>query len=243
MRVLILGGTREARLLAEALVMRGVAVTTSLAGRTAGPILPPGELRVGPFGGVAGLVGYLEAARIDRLVDATHPYAITISANAVAAAAASEVPLVRLVRPPWPEPPEAGWRHAATAAEAARVLPPGAHVLLTTGHQGLAAFLQRDDCRFLVRLIEPPAIALPRYVRLLLARPPFSLDDELTLFEREEISHLVSKNAGGQATAAKLEAARRLAVGVVMIDRPTLPPATEVATVEEALAALHLDVS
>ena len=238
MRILILGGTREARELAGRLVALGHEVTTSLAGRTQHPTLPAGDLRVGKFGGVPGLAGYLKAARIERLVDATHPYAGLISINAVAAARQSGVPLLRLMRPAWPEPAGAGWRHAAHLAEAADALPSGASVLVTTGHEGLETLLGRDDCQLLVRLIEPPERPLPRHARLLLARPPHRLEDELALFRQEGITHLVTKNAGGEATAAKLVAARETGAVVVMIARPAYGPAREVGTVEAAVAAV-----
>lgn len=238
MNILILGGTGEARDLATRLVALGHRVTTSLAGRTREPILPAGELRVGKFGGVPGLVGYLRAMRFDRLVDATHPYAGLISINAVAAAQQTGVPLVRFMRPEWPEPMGAGWTHVASLEAAADVLPSGATVLVTTGHEGLAALLERDDCRLLVRLIEEPQVELPRHARLILSRPPHTLDDERALFKREGITHLVTKNSGGEQTVAKLVAARETGAGVIMVERPAYGPAREVGSVEEAVAAI-----
>lgn len=238
MRILILGGTGEARELAGRLVALGHEVITSLAGRTQQPALPAGDLRVGKFGGVPGLVGYLKAARIERLVDATHPYAGLISINAVAASQQSGVPLVRFMRPAWIEPGGAEWQHAASIAEAAAALPSGATVLVTTGHEGLAELLARDDCSLIVRLIEAPEFPLPRHARLILARPPHRLEDERTLFRQEGITHLVTKNAGGEATAAKLVAAREAGAEVVMIARPVYGPAREVGTVDEAVAAV-----
>ena len=243
MNILILGGTGEARALAARLVGLGHEVTTSLAGRTSSPLLPAGKLRVGKFGGIPGLVGYLEACRVDRLVDATHPYAGLISINAVAAAERTGTPLIRFTRPPWPEPPAANWRHVADTAAAAAGLPAGATALLTTGHDGLADFLARDDLTLAIRLIEPPELTLPRRARLILARPPYTLAGERAFFDREAITHLVSKNSGGAQTAAKLEAARELGIPVIMIERPTYGPAVEVATLGEAVSALHLDGS
>jgi precorrin-6A/cobalt-precorrin-6A reductase len=240
MNILILGGTADARELAGRLIGHGHQVTTSLAGRTSSPLLPEGEIRVGKFGGIPGLVGYLTVRKFDRLVDATHPYAGLISVNAVAAAERTKIPLVRFMRPAWPEPAGAGWMHAADVGAAAGALPAGATALITTGHEGLAAFLERDDCTLVIRLIEPPELTLPRHARLILARPPYSLAGELALFEREAISHLVSKNSGGPQTSAKLEAAQALGVKVVMVARPVYGPAIEAATIEEAIAALHL---
>ena len=240
MRILILGGTAEARELADRLVSLGHDVTTSLAGRTSHPALPAGALRVGKFGGVPGLAGYLTAVAVDRLVDATHPYAGLISVNAVAAAAQTHTRLVRFMREPWREPRGADWIHVPNTGAAAVSLPRGAHVLVTTGHEGLGALLERRDCTFLVRLIEPPAEPLPPHAQLLLARPPYNLDGERDLLVREGIGALVSKNSGGDHTSAKLEAARQLGIPVVMIDRPLYGPAIEVGTIDDAIEALHL---
>ncbi|KKB85625.1 hypothetical protein VW29_06535 [Devosia limi DSM 17137] len=240
MKILILGGTAEARQLADRLVDAGHEVITSLAGRTSGPMLPAGSVRIGSFGGIAGLVAYLHIAGIERLVDATHPYAEQMSANAVAAAQSSGVPLVRYMRPAWVQPMDAHWQIVGTPAEAAASLPANAVALLTTGHAGLDIFLARDDCHFVVRVIEPPEFEVPRHARLLLSRPPYSLNDEMALMEREGITHLVTKNSGGGQTAAKLEAAQRLGVTVVMIARPSYGPAREVADIDAAIAALEV---
>lgn len=235
MRILILGGTGEARELAGRLVALGHHVTTSLAGRTRAPMLPEGELRVGKFGGVPGLVGYLKMMRIDRLVDATHPYAGLISINAVAAAAQTGIPLVRYMRPEWVEPEGAGWRHVNSLDEAAEALPPMATALITTGHEGLEGLLERNDCRLIVRLIEEPEIGLPGHARLIIGRPPYGLEQERALFRREGITHLVTKNSGGEATATKLVAAREIGAEVIMVERPAYGPAVEVGSVEEAV--------
>jgi precorrin-6A/cobalt-precorrin-6A reductase len=235
MKVLILGGTGEARELAAALAMRGHEVTTSLAGRTSEPLMPAGAVRVGGFGGAEGLAAYLRAMGVERLVDATHPYAEEISANAVAATAPTGVPLVRLMRAPWVEPAGTRWRHVGSIEAAAAALPSGARVLVTSGHEGLGALLARDDCRFEVRLIEPPEGTLPGHAVLLLARPPYDVAGERELMRREGITHLVSKNSGGAQTAAKLEAAWALGVEVVMVDRPGYPAAVEVGSVAEAV--------
>jgi precorrin-6A/cobalt-precorrin-6A reductase len=239
MKILVLGGTYEARLLANRLVEQGHDVTTSLAGRTSDPVLPEGKIRVGKFGGVPGLRAYLKRYAADYLVDATHPYAGLISINAVAASQAEAVPLLRFMRAPWAEPEGANWRHAESLETAAKCLPVNAVVLLTTGHEGLETFLKRDDCRFVIRLIEPPDFALPRHAQLVLDRPPYTLEGEMALMRTHRITHLVTKNSGGSQTSAKLEAARRASVEVVMIRRPAFGPAHDVSTLEEALAALH----
>lgn len=241
MKILILGGTHEARLLAARLVEAGHDVISSLAGRTSDPILPAGDLRVGKFGGIPGLVAYLKAARIDRLVDATHPYAGLISINAVAASQQSGVPLIRLMRAPWPRPDGAAWVDVQDMAEAAAALPSGATVLLTTGHAGLGIIGRRPDCHFLVRLIEPPDMPLPAHAELLIDRPPYDLEGETMLMRRHGVTHLVSKNSGGSQTVAKLAAAQALGVCVIMIARPVYGPAREVTSVDQAYAALHED--
>ncbi|MFD2648613.1 cobalt-precorrin-6A reductase [Devosia albogilva] len=240
MKILILGGTAEARELAGRLVAEGHEVITSLAGRTSDPILPPGALRMGRFGGIPGLSAYLRVAGIERLVDATHPYAGMISKNAVAAAQQTGVRLVRLMRPGWEPRVGQEWTLVETVAEAAAALPPGADVLLTTGHTGLETFLERDDCHFVIRLIETPALPIPQHAELLRTRPPYALADELALMQRHGFTHLVTKNSGGGQTAAKLEAAAELGVKVIMIQRPFYGPAMEVDSVEAAIAALEL---
>ncbi|MHA6729323.1 cobalt-precorrin-6A reductase [Devosia sp. A369] len=241
MKILILGGTGEARELANRLVALGHDVITSLAGRTQDPKLPQGELRMGNFGGIPGLAAYLRIAKIERLVDATHPYAGQISINAVAAAQTISVPLVRYMRPAWEQQLGDDWLTVANAAEAAAALPANAEVLLTTGHTGLEQFLERDDCHFVVRTIEAPAEKLPPHARLLQSRPPYTLDAELALLQRENITHLVTKNSGGAQTAAKLEAARRLGVKIIMIARPAYGPALEVDSLDAAIEALQRD--
>jgi precorrin-6A/cobalt-precorrin-6A reductase len=238
LKILILGGTAEARELAGRLVAEGHEVVTSLAGRTQDPRLPPGAVRMGGFGGVAGLCAYLRAARIDRMVDATHPYAGQISFNAVQAAQETGVPLVRYMRPPWEQQIGDAWITVETVAEAAAALPPDAVVLLTTGHTGLEHFMERNDCRFVVRTIEKPAMGLPGHAELLQDRPPYSLDGETALMQRKGVTHLVSKNSGGPQTQSKLDAARRSGVRVIMIARPAYGPAREVTSVEAAMAAL-----
>lgn len=240
MNILILGGTAEARELAGMLVDGGHSVITSLAGRTSDPMLPKGDLRMGKFGGIPGLAAYLRAAHIDRVVDATHPYAGLISINAVAASKATGIALLRYMRPAWVQQDGANWITVETVAEAAAALPRNADALLTTGHMGLELFMQRDDCEFVVRLIEPPEIDLPDNAKLVLSRPPHSVEDEARLMQREGITHLVTKNSGGAQTTAKLAAAQRLGVQIIMIARPVYGPAVEVSSVDEAVTALQL---
>ena len=236
-RVLILGGTAEARALAARLVAARHEVTSSLAGRTRDPLLPVGAVRIGGFGGADGLAAYLEDRRIDLLFDATHPFAATISANAVHAAAAARVPLVRIERPLWTPPEGAVWVGVSDMTRAAAALPRGARVLLTIGRQELAPFRARPDCAFVARMIEAPP-GLPPDWTVIVDRGPFTLADETTLLDRHAITHLVSKNSGGKQAAAKLEAAAQLSIPVVMVARPDLPKTETVDSVETAITSI-----
>lgn len=237
--VLILGGTGEARALASALMAQGVETTTALAGRTRTPHLPAGTVRIGGFGGPEGLADYLRDKAIARLIDATHPFAAQISANAVAAARVAGIPLLRLQRPGWTAPDGARWTRVPDMAAAANALPPGARTLLTIGRQEIPAFFSRRDCTLLARVIDPPE-TLPPDWRLITARGPFSIAQELALLETHAITHLVSKNSGGAQTRAKLDAAHALGITVVMVERPALPDAATVETLDAALAWLDL---
>jgi precorrin-6A/cobalt-precorrin-6A reductase len=235
-RVLILGGTGEARRLATALVAEGVDVLSSLAGRVADPVVPPGEVRIGGFGGAAGLTAWLQAHPVQSLVDATHPFAATMTASAAAAADATGIPLLRLQRPGWSPQPGDDWRWVDTPAEAALAVAGFGSVFLTTGRRGLGAFAGLTG-RCLVRSVDPPDPPLPERTTVVLARGPFAVSDELALMRQHAVDVVVTKDSGGGMTAAKLAAARRLGVPVVLIRRPPLPPGVPtVATVEEAVA-------
>ncbi len=286
---LILGGTPEAAGLARRAVAAGLDVVTSLAGATRTPAPQAGRLHVGGFGGPAGLAAWLDAQRIARVIDATHPFAAQMHANAVAACAAAGVPLLRLMRPPWSPVPGDRWTDAADAAEAARLLGPlpplraakgpspkaaqarsreGTReagrvrvsgqrpaarssltptpalsrragegvVFLAVGRKELPAFAD-VEARCLVRLIEPAALPL-RCAELILARGPFALADELALFRERSVRLVVAKNSGGAGAYAKLAAARELGLPAIMIARPALAPATETASLDEALTFL-----
>jgi precorrin-6A/cobalt-precorrin-6A reductase len=236
MRVLILGGTGEARELAAELVAAGTAVLSSLAGRVRQPRLPDGPERVGGFGGADGLTGFLGAEGITHVIDATHPFAGVITTNAATAALAAGVPRLVLRRPEWETDPS--WETAGDVREAAEAVRawPGDGVFLTTGRRDLGAFAADDGHRFLVRTIDPPEGAVPRSMTLLLDRGPYTVAGESALLRDHRIGLLVTKNSGGQATAAKLRAARDLGVQVMMVRRPPLPSGSiVVATVPEAL--------
>lgn len=236
MRVLILGGTGEARELAAQLVAAGTDVLSSLAGRVRQPRLPDGPGRVGGFGGAAGLAVFLEEAGITHVIDATHPFAGAITENAARAALDADVPRLVLRRPEWETDPS--WQTAEDvrqAAEAVRVWP-GDGVFLTTGRRDLDAFAADDGHRFLVRTVDPPSGSVPRSMTLILDRGPYTVEGESALLRDHRIGLLVAKNSGGPATAAKLRAARDLGVQIVMVRRPPLPPgSTVVPTAAEAL--------
>jgi precorrin-6A/cobalt-precorrin-6A reductase len=235
-RVLVLGGTAEARTLADALAAEpDVVVTTSLAGRTRDPRLPAGAVRTGGFGGVDGLGAALTG--IDLLVDATHPFAARMTEHAAAAAARTGTPLVVLRRPGWVEGPGDDWRRVPTTGAAAAAVVGCARVFLAIGRQGVGEFVHLDAW-FLVRAIEPPDVLPPRS-ELVLARGPFALDDERALLRRHRVDVVVAKDSGG-ATEAKLVAARELGVPVVLVDRPPLPEGVRVvADVAAALAVVR----
>jgi precorrin-6A/cobalt-precorrin-6A reductase len=239
--LLILGGTAEARALAEAAVASFASrliVTTSLAGRTRSSAALAGAVRRGGFGGAAGLEAYLRDAAIDLVIDATHPFATQISAAARAACASSSTPLLALSRPSWLPQEGDRWVEVADAAEAAMRLPGlGQRVLLTIGHRDLAAFTAVPQIYFIVRLIEPPPTPLPlRSCEVILARGPFTRDEERDMMMRHAIDVLVTKASGGDAMAEKLSAARDLGLPVVMLRRPPASQQASAACIEDALS-------
>lgn len=242
LRLLILGGTTEAANLARCVAEDSrLTVTTSLAGRTRRPASLPGTVRSGGFGGAEGLTRYLKDEAIDLMIDATHPYAAAISANAAKAAARADVPCLHLLRPAWAEQAGDHWitvAHGEAAAEAITGL--GKRVFLTLGHRDLEAFRGRPDHWFLIRLIDPPDLppALANH-ELLLKRGPFSAADEAELLRSQRIDVVVSKNSGGDATYGKIAAARDLGVPVIMIARPAPTAGTTVESVAAALAWLE----
>jgi nicotinate-nucleotide--dimethylbenzimidazole phosphoribosyltransferase len=236
--VLILGGTREARDLAGRLHRAGIAIVTSLAGRVRNPALPVGTTRVGGFGGATGLAAYLAERRITAVIDATHPFAATISANAVQACSAAGVPLLRLLRTGWADHPNAGsWTWVTEIEDACRAMRGlGERPFLTTGRQGLEHFAAWGDRWALVRLVEPPEHAWPNWT-IHQARGPFDTASERRLMTAHHVDVLVSKDSGGALTEAKLAVAAELSIEVVMVARPTeaAPPDHRVDTVAAAV--------
>ena len=240
MRVLLLGGTTEASALAEMLARDPrFSATLSLAGVTRAPRLPAIACRIGGFGGVEGLIDWLRAERIEALVDATHPYAVQMSRHAGIAAARVGISRLRIDRPAWAAGPGDRWisvRDAEAAAAALGASP--RRVLLTVGSKALRPFHHAPAHHYLVRCIDPPDPALlPPDAELLLARGPFTLDGEIALLAGRRIELLVSKNSGGTATAPKLQAARRLGLPVLMIERPA--PAGDASATATAADAMR----
>ncbi|MFI0712794.1 cobalt-precorrin-6A reductase [Streptomyces inhibens] len=254
--VLILGGTTEARRLATTLAPEPsvapklspaheptlapeptLRVTTSLAGRVAAPRLPAGHVRIGGFGGPEGLARWLREHAVDALIDATHPFADTISHNAAEAAATAHVPLLALRRPGWVPGPGDIWHQVTSLDEAAAALPSlGTRIFLTTGRMGLSHFAHLTDLWFLARSVDAPEPPHPPQMEVLLDRGPFTLEAERALLREHRIDVLVTKDSGATATAAKLTAAREAGIPVVVVRRPPVPEGVPVAAGPEAAA-------
>lgn len=243
-RLLILGGTGEAGSLAEQAVVQfsgHLDVIYSLAGRLEPERQFSATVRVGGFGGGPGLADYIRTEKIDLVIDATHPFANTMSTNAYDACLATETPRLMLVRPPWALPPGAKFLEADDMTDAARILSGFAHhVLVTTGQKNLDAFEPYPDIHFVIRVIEEPE-TLPAIekVTLVKGRPPYSLDSELALMEEHQIDALLSKQSGGESTVAKITAAMRKQIPIVLLRRPLPEPGESVDSVEAALQWLE----
>jgi precorrin-6A/cobalt-precorrin-6A reductase len=233
-RLLLLAGTAEARALADRIAPH-VRLVVALSGATRHPAPYPGEVRTGGFGGAEGLADFLRRRRIDAVIDATHPFADRISANAATASAGQGLPYLHLRRPPWESGAGEVWRHHPDLAAALRSLPPRARPFLATGAGTVAALDSLPRLQVLLRSIEPLP-DLPRWITHVRARPPFTVESEVELLVEFGATHVVSRNSGGASGREKLDAAALLGLPVLMIDRPP-PPAggTQVATVAAAL--------
>jgi precorrin-6A/cobalt-precorrin-6A reductase len=245
MRVLILGGTGEARALAARVAeLPRIEAILSLAGRTREPQPQPIATRIGGFGGIDGLCAYLQMHRIERVIDATHLFAEQMSRHVATACARLGVPLLILTRAPWQKQPSDKWTEVADLDEAVRTLGDAPkRVFLTIGRLGLSGFTRATQHFYLVRTIDPPdeIAALPRH-QLILARGPFTAEDEERLMREASIHVLVTKNSGGPATYPKMIAARRLRLPAIVITPPPRPDVPVVYDVESALRFLsHAD--
>jgi precorrin-6A/cobalt-precorrin-6A reductase len=240
-RILILGGTTEARELGRELADRDdLEVTLSLAGRTASPLAQAVPVRCGGFGGIAGLAKYMRDHEIRAIIDATHPFAATMSAHALSAAAQTKTPLIALCRPAWHSVAGDRWTEVENVNEAVAalgIMP--RQVFLALGRQELAPFASAPQHRYLIRSVDPvePPLAVPS-AQYILARGPFQEDNERALILAHEIDVVVAKNSGGVATYGKIAAARALGIPVILVQRPPATAAPQVASVGEAVAWL-----
>ena len=237
-RILVLGGTSDARVLARELVAAGYETVTSLAGVTKAPSLPEGEVRVGGFGGEEGLYTFIKDGRFAAVADATHPFAAQISRHGFNAAARAGIAYLRLEREPWLPTSGDRWTSVPNIMGAVDALPSPACVMLTIGRKEIAPFLARGDISGVARMIEKSPLPMPPNWQLILARPPFSFEEERDLLSTHRITHLVTKNAGGAQTEAKLLAARALGLPVIMIARPTKPNGQTFTSASALVAAL-----
>ncbi len=238
-RILILGGTGDARALAARLAPRtDLELIVSLAGRTENPAEQPVPVRVGGFGGVAGLKAYLATARIGAVIDATHPYAAVMSAHAAQACAAAGVPLLALRRPPWAQVPGDRWQEVADVPAAVAALGTApCRAFLALGRNEVRAFEAAPQHAYVVRSVDPivPPLAVPA-ATYVLARGPFTQDDDQALLRAHDIEVIVAKNSGGAATYGKIAAARDLGLTVILLRRPAVPEVTAVDSVAAAAA-------
>ena len=220
MKILILGGIKEAVILAAKLVEQGNDVTSSLAGRTKEPKPIKGKVRIGGFGGVDGLVDYIKSNGIERLIDCTHPFAKQISANALEASRMANVKLEVHTREPWKKQSGDHWLEVENLEEAREAIPKNARVLLALGRQYIDLFQTREDVFFLVRMVDQPehALPLPNH-QLLIGKPSSDWRDEATVLVGNDITHIVCRNSGGTGAYAKIEAARNLKLPVIMVGR------------------------
>lgn len=239
-RVLILGGTSEAGAIARALAEAGVDAVYSYAGRTEAPVAQPLPVRIGGYGGVAGLADHLRGEGISHVIDATHPFAAQMSRNAVAACFATGVALIALERAPWQAGPGDRWTHVPDLAGALAALGQAPRrVFLAIGRQTLDAFAVAPWHHYLLRLVDPPTGPLPLPdARVVIARGPFTVAGDRSLLLEHRIDTIVAKNAGGTGAEAKLIAARDLGLPVILIDRPPVPDRPVARTVGEVMAWL-----
>ena len=243
-KVLILGGTSEANALAAELARApDIDAMLSYAGRTDAPKPPPIAWRVGGFGGAQALADFIREHDFDRLVDATHPFAAQMSANAIIAAERAGIPLIAFERDQWIAQPGDNWLHVADISAAAAALPvEPLRIFLAIGRLHLAHFAAHPQHHYVVRLIDAPREPLPLpHVTTLIARGPFDAEGDTALMRDHRIDVLVAKNAGGAASYAKIIATRRLGIRTIMIERPFIPPRATLNSVDAVMRSLGID--
>ena len=240
MKILLLAGTREARELSFAIAEQfpGAELVSSLAGATQRPSKLAGDMRVGGFGGAAGLLSFLNEQKITYVIDATHPFAVQMSQNACLACSEARIPLLRINRPAWTI--HDSWTVVPDLGAAATVLKPNERSFLATGRGSLKAFLKRTDVWFLVRVVDDTPEAFPlAQGGFLVSQPPFTVEEEMETLRENGIETLVTRNSGGSGGYEKIEAAMKVGCRVVMVERPALGEADEVETVEGAVGRLR----
>jgi precorrin-6A/cobalt-precorrin-6A reductase len=240
MRALILGGTSDANLLADAIAGARIDAVYSYAGRTRSPVPQSLPVRTGGFGGVSGLTEYIAREAITHVVDATHPFAAEMSRHAVDACAGSKIPLIALERAPWRRAPGDHWIDVDHINAAVEALPEArANVFLAIGRQHLAPFTAKPQHTYTLRFVDPPEGALPvPDSEIIVSRGPFTVQGDIEVMRSRNIAWVVARNSGGAGARAKIDAARELGLPVVMIARPVLPERRRVESIAEVLAWL-----
>ncbi|MBR1087124.1 cobalt-precorrin-6A reductase [Bradyrhizobium manausense] len=236
MRALILGGIADASSLAAEIARAGLDAVYSYGGRTRTPADQPLPTRIGGFGGVDGLADYIRREGITHVIDATHPFAAEMSRNAIEACATTGTPLIALERAPWARAPGDIWIDVGDVGAAVAALPQApARVFLAIGRQHIAPFATRPQHAYTLRFVDPPDSPLPFVAEVIVSRGPYTLDGELEMMRRRGIAWIVARNSGGDGARAKIDAARRLGLPVIMISRPNLPERQRVESVAEVM--------
>lgn len=236
MRALILGGTRDANLLADAIAHAGLDAVYSYGGRTRAPADQKLPTRIGGFGGPGGLADYIREAAITHVVDATHPFAAEISRNAVAACAETRTPLLALERAPWARTDGDNWIEVADIEAAVAALPEArARAFLAIGRQHIAPFGKRPQHAYTLRFVDPPEGPLPFDADVIVSRGPFTYEAELDMMRTRGIAWIVARNSGSDGARAKIDAARTLGLPVILLSRPKLPERLQVESVGEVM--------
>ncbi|MDA9545776.1 MULTISPECIES: cobalt-precorrin-6A reductase [unclassified Bradyrhizobium] len=235
-RALILGGTADASLLAAEIARAGIDAVYSYGGRTRAPADQPLPTRIGGFGGVSGLTDYIRREGITHVIDATHPFAAEMSRNAVEACAQTGTPLLALERAPWIKAAADTWLEVVDVNAAVAALPDApANVFLAIGRQHIAPFATKPQHAYTLRFVDPPEAPLPFAADVIVSRGPFTFDSELEMLRTRGISWIVARNSGGDGARAKIDAARRLGLPVIMISRPELPERRRVERVTDVM--------